>query len=128
MIEVLLAGLGGLIGAMLRYLLSGWIYKLLHEPLFPYGTLTVNALGCLLIGLLMGLAEGRGLFSRETRVFLFIGLIGSLTTFSTFGYETFQLMRDGQFGLVLGNVLLQVLLGLGGVWLGDAWAKALILD
>ena len=116
-------GLGGFLGALLRYLVSGLVYGALHEPLFPYGTLLVNAFGCFLLGLLAGLAEARGLFSPEARVFLFIGLLGSFTTFSTFGYETLQLLKDGGWFLAGANVLGQVALGLGGVWIGDALAR-----
>jgi len=123
MLYMVLVGLGGFLGAMLRYLVSGFVYGALREPLFPYGTLAVNALGCLLVGLLAGLAESRGLFSPEARVFLLIGFLGSFTTFSTFGYETLQLLRDGELLSAALNVFGQVGLGLGGVWAGDALAK-----
>ncbi len=123
MMNVWLVGLGGFLGAISRYGLDGLIYWALHEPLFPYGTLAVNTLGGLLIGLLGGLAETRGLFTAEARVFFLIGFLGSFTTFSTFGYETLQLLRDGQLLSASLNVLLQVGLGLGGVWIGDALAK-----
>jgi CrcB protein len=126
MTYALLVGVGGFLGAILRYLVSGFVYQALHEPLFPYGTLFVNALGCAFLGLAAGVAEGRGLLSAEARVFLFIGFLGSFTTFSTFGYETLRLAKDGEFLLALGNVGGQVILGLGGVWAGDALAKLII--
>jgi fluoride exporter len=116
--ELLLVGAGGCLGSVCRYLLGGWVYKLLSKPLLPWGTLAVNVLGCLVIGVLGGLTESRQTFSPGTRLFLFIGVLGGFTTFSTFGYETFALARDGQLALTLANIALQLLLGLGAVWAG----------
>lgn len=116
--NVLLAGLGGFIGSALRYLLNGAIYRLLNYPTFPFGILIVNVLGCLFIGFLGGLAENRDAFSPELRVFFMIGVLGGFTTFSSFGYDTFNLLRDGQISFAFANVTLQVVLGLTAVWLG----------
>lgn len=118
--NLLVVGLGGLIGAVLRYLVSGWLHAAMRTLAFPIGTLGVNVLGCLLIGLLGGLADNMAMLSHSTRLFLLVGILGSFTTFSTFGYETLALMRDGQFGLALANVLLQVVVGLTAVWAGYA--------
>jgi CrcB protein len=118
MTNILLVGMGGFIGSVARYLLSGWVYRFLNNPWFPYGTLVVNVVGCLLIGLLAGLAESRQIFSGEVRLFLLIGMLGGFTTFSTFGYETFALLRDGQFLAMAANVGAQVVFGLLAVWLG----------
>ena len=115
---LLIAGVGGMIGTMLRYSLNIAIYRLLSYPIFPYGTITINILGCFFIGLIASLAESRLSFSPEARVFIQIGILGGFTTFSTFGFETFNLIRDGQFMLGIGNVLLQVFIGLFAVWLG----------
>ena len=123
--NLLLAGMGGFIGTCLRYLSNALIYRLLNYPDFPYGTVLINVLGCLIIGLLSGLAESRGAFTPEVRIFIFIGILGGFTTFSTFGYETFNLMRDGQFLMATTNVLLQVFLGLAGVWLGYNFSRSL---
>jgi CrcB protein len=123
--SLLLAGVGGFIGTCLRYLFNVVIYRLLDYPSFPYGTFVINVLGCLIIGLLSGLAESRVVFTPEVRVFIFIGILGGFTTFSTFGYETFSMMRDGQFILAATNVGLQVILGLAGVWLGYSFSRAL---
>lgn len=125
MVNLTLVGLGGFFGSMARYALDGLVYRLLREPLFPYGTLFINVLGCFLIGLLSGLAEQRGLFTGETRAFLLIGVLGGFTTFSTFGYETFALLRDGQALPAVLNIFFQVGLGVGGVWLGYALARNL---
>lgn len=125
MIKLLLAGLGGFLGSSLRYLLGGWIHRMTNGDLFPYGTLVINSTGCLAIGFLAGLAETRGMFTGETRVFLLIGVLGGYTTFSTFGYETFQLLRDGQAAMAASNMLLQVILGITGVWAGSVLSKIL---
>ena len=90
---------------------------------FPLETLLINVAGCLVLGFLAGLSESRGVFSSSTRAFLFIGLLGGFTTFSTFGYETIQLVRDAQWQDAAVSILLQVGLGLGGVWAGDFLAR-----
>ena len=77
-------------------------------------------LGCFTIGLLAGLAESRGVFAGATRAFLFIGVLGGFTTFSSFGYETFQLLRDGQRATAAASSACQVVLGIGAVWAGHA--------
>lgn len=123
MIRTLYAGAGGLIGSVFRYLLGGAVSHLFAEPAFPVGTLVINVLGCLLIGILGGLAEVKGVLSAEMRVFLMVGILGGFTTFSTFGFETLQLMRDGQFAYATGNVLGSVLLGLAAVWAGFSVAR-----
>jgi len=125
MARVLLVGLGGFLGTVVRYTLGGAIVRLKGTATFPYETLVVNVLGCLAIGFLASLAETRGLFSSTTRAFLFIGLLGGFTTFSSFGYETVQLLRDGQANSAAWSVVSQVLLGLGAVWAGQLAARAL---
>ena len=118
MLLIALIGTGGFLGAIMRYLVEGRIQDLLRNPSFPYGTLGVNIIGCLLIGLLAGLAESRQLFGAEARGFLLVGLLGGFTTFSTFSYETLALARDGQAIAALANVSLQVVLGFAAVWAG----------
>ena len=93
MLTILLVGIGGFIGSVLRYLVGGWAQQLSKSVQFPYGTLTVNLLGCFVIGLLSQLAEARGLFTPETRALVFIGMLGGFTTFSSFSNETFNLAR-----------------------------------
>lgn len=123
MMKFVLVGLGGFIGAVLRYLLSGCVQKWTKNATFPYGTLTVNLLGCLIIGLLSQLVEGRHLFSPETRIFVFIGILGAFTTFSTFGSETMNLLRDGETLLSLMNIGTHIFLGLTAVWLGQVFGQ-----
>ena len=115
---ILIIGLGGFTGSILRYLAAGWVQRLSDTPFFPYGTLGVNVLGCLAIGLLGGWAENAELFSPAARAFLFIGLLGGFTTFSTFGYETMALLREKAVIPALLYVALHLLLGLAAVALG----------
>ena len=116
--EVLLVGSGGFIGSVLRYYVGGWVQRAFATGVFPLGTLAVNVLGCLAIGLLAGLAESRDVLSAEVRLFVFIGVLGGFTTFSSFGYETLALARDGQLAAAFGNVALQLVLGLVAVYVG----------
>ncbi|MDH4097403.1 MAG: fluoride efflux transporter CrcB [Nitrospira sp.] len=118
MMKLLLIGSGGFIGSVLRYLVSGSAQTASQSIAFPYGTLAVNVIGCFLIGFLSELAQSRSLFSPDTRAFLIVGILGGFTTFSAFGNETMNLLRDGGQALALLNVSAQVLLGLGAVWLG----------
>jgi CrcB protein len=120
MLRILLIGTGGFIGAVLRYLLSGYIQTLSKSFEFPYGTLAVNILGCFVLGFLVQLTEAHGIFSAQTRLFLFIGILGGFTTFSAFGNETFNLLRDREQWLAFVNVAAHVVLGLGAIWSGRA--------
>ncbi len=113
-------GLGGFLGAILRYLLNGSVQLWTRNSAFPYGTLAVNLLGCLLIGLLSQLGESRNLFSPEIRSFVFVGTLGAFTTFSTFGNETMQLLRNGETALFFVNIGTQLVFGLTAVWLGHS--------
>jgi CrcB protein len=117
--QIILIGIGGFVGSVFRFLLSGFVHRL--EPLseFPFGTLVVNIVGCLLIGLLNGLAETRQAIGPELRLFLMIGMLGGFTTFSAFGYETLALIRDAEVFRAMGNIFLHVFFGLVAVWLGD---------
>jgi CrcB protein len=121
--KALLVGLGGFLGSVLRYGLGGVVGRLKAGWTFPLETLLINVAGCLVLGLLAGLSESRGAFTSSTRAFLFIGLLGGFTTFSTYGYETFQLMRDAQWQSAALSTILQVGLGIGGLWAGDALAR-----
>jgi len=120
---LLLVGAGGCLGSVGRYLLGGWVHRLLPFAAFPAGTLAVNVLGCLLIGLLGGLMEHRQLLGSDLRLFLLIGVLGGFTTFSSFAYETLALGRDAEPGRALVNVGAQVVLGLVACWLGYALVR-----
>lgn len=120
MVNILLIGIGGFIGSVLRYLVSGYVQQISKGMGFPYGTLTVNVIGCFIIGFLAQLAETRGVFTTEWRLFVFVGLLGGFTTFSSFGNETFNLARDAQLAGALGNIGANVIIGLAAVWIGRA--------
>ncbi len=118
MVRVLLVGLGGFVGSILRYLLSGISQGIFQTARFPIGTLIVNLSGCFVIGLLSQLAESQGAFTELTRAFVFAGILGGFTTFSTLTNESLNLFRAGDFLLGLLNVGIQVLGGLSLAWLG----------
>lgn len=116
--------IGGAAGTVFRYALQGWVERFAPGN-FPYGTLSVNVLGCLLLGFLAGFFAGPQLVREELRIGLSIGLLGGLTTFSTFGLETFNLATAGQFRLALLNMLVSCALGFAAVWLGYRLAERL---
>lgn len=124
MLKLLLVGIGGFCGSAARYAVSGLAQRLLGAA-FPYGTLAVNLAGCLCIGLGMQLVEERQLFSPETRALLLTGVLGGLTTFSTFGYESFALLRNGEWRLAALNCGLNLALGLLAVFAGWRLGRAL---
>lgn len=121
--EIFYVGLGSFVGGVLRYLLSTWVHKILDNPWFPYGTLAVNVSGCLMIGFLAGLAENRLVFTSQARLFIFIGILGGFTTFSSFAWETFSLARNTQSAAAAMNIALELVLGLVGVWIGNVLAR-----
>ena len=121
--KVLLVGLGGFLGTVLRYAAGGWVGRMKAGWIFPLETLLINVTGCLVLGALAGLADSRGIWSGTTRAFLFIGLLGGFSTFSAFGYETYHLLRDGQWQTAALSTTLQVVLGIGGVWAGHLLAR-----
>jgi CrcB protein len=116
-----IAGFGA-IGCLSRFYLSSWAYALLGRG-FPYGTFTVNVLGAFFIGLVMEFSLRSALISQNLRIGLTIGFMGGFTTFSTFSYETFKLLEDGQFMVALANVLLSVLVCLLFTWIGIILAR-----
>jgi CrcB protein len=115
-----LVGMGGFLGSTLRYGLTRWVLHELPLSRFPFGTLCVNLIGCLLVGVLAGLADWRQGISPELRTFAAVGVLGGFTTFSAFGYETFALMRDGDGLRAAANVAVHIVVGTGCVWAGYA--------
>ena len=116
MYTFLLIGIGGFIGSILRYTLSGWIQN--NFVNFPVGTLFVNISGSFLLGLIMYLSEYQGFFGEETRIFLTIGLIGGYTTLSTFSYESFRLLDGSKLTLMTIYLMSTVLFSMFAVYLG----------
>ena len=117
MSKLILIMAGGSVGALFRYLLAGFAQRLANGS-FPLGTLVVNVVGCLLMGLAGAMFAGPHLIREEYRMALLVGFIGAFTTFSTFGAETFSLANAGQFHLAAVNILLSNGLCLVAVWFG----------
>lgn len=116
-VTLLLIAVGGALGSVARYLVSTWVLRLTN-PYFPYGTFVVNVLGCVIFGLIVGLAQQRLPLSAELRAFFLVGVLGGFTTFSTFAFDSMSLLRDGQSGLALVNMAGQVVLGVAALYVG----------
>jgi CrcB protein len=117
-------GLAGFAGTLMRYWLSDWTARRFGET-FPTGTLVVNLIGCFLAGLLFYLMFDRFLVSPTVRSVVLIGLLGGFTTFSSFGLQTFTLLREGEMGFALFNIAVSNVGGLLMVWVGYSLAKSL---
>ncbi len=115
---------GGAAGALLRYWISGLVHRIGGSS-FPWGTLSVNLIGSFLIGFFWGMLESM-VVSQQIRVFLFIGLLGSFTTFSTFSLESFHMIRDGEYGLFFANMLSSFILGIVLVFAGYFLSRVLL--
>ena len=117
MLQILIIGLGGFVGTVARYGVSVLAYKYAGAT-FPFGTLTVNIVGCFLIGLVYGVIQEKDVLSTTSRLFLTVGVFGGFTTFSSFGNETLLLLRAGHLLLGIGYMLISVLVGVVAVWGG----------
>jgi CrcB protein len=118
MTKILVVGMGGFIGSILRYLTNLGVAHFVKQPWFPWGTLVVNILGCLGIGIISALFTSRNLVNSEWWLFWVVGILGGFTTFSAFGYETHSLLQQHQPFLAIINVTAQVFFGLAAVWFG----------
>ena len=116
--KLLLVGVGGFFGALLRYSMSGYIQNMTESIAFPHGTLAVNVTGCLLIDILSQLFESHAVLTAEFRLLLMVGFLGSFTTYSTFGNETMNLLHDQRFIPALVNIGTHLIFGLSAVLLG----------
>lgn len=128
MSRIVVVALGGAIGAVARYWLSGSLQTFSLQRFgraLPLGTFAVNALGCLLIGALMVLVHDKRM-PEAARLLCITGILGAFTTFSAFGYESVELMQEREFRLAGLNVLGNLLVGLGAVWLGQWGASAVL--
>lgn len=124
MVRLLVIGLGGAIGSVLRYVVSGLDYRF-SNGVFPVSTFIINVTGSLLIGFLWGFFD-RFAFSPGIRMFIFIGILGGYTTFSTYSLETFNLLRDGEHKIALMNILLSNLMAIAFVFFGYYASRILI--
>ena len=122
--KTIFIAVAGLIGTLLRYWLSGAVARQYGET-FPWGTMAVNLIGCLITGAVFFLTEERFLMSPTIRTVILIGLLGGFTTFSAYGLQTFALLREGQFGLATLNVVTSNILGLVMVWVGYVLGRVL---
>jgi CrcB protein len=125
MSRLLLVCLGGALGSGARYLISGWALRA-FGPAFPYGTLAVNLIGSFFICLLMRLGVAGEVISPNVRIFLTTGVMGGLTTYSTFDYETFRFTQEAAYGLAALNVAITLVVCFVAGMLGDATAKLLV--
>ena len=117
MTKLLFVAAGGAVGSVIRYSLAGLCQRLATTT-FPVGTLAVNVLGCLLIGILSAIFAGPVLVRDEYRIAVMVGLLGGFTTFSTYGMETMALANDGSYGRACLNIVVTNSLALGAVWIG----------
>ena len=122
--KTIFIALAGLVGTLIRYWLSGFVARQSGET-FPWGTLAVNLIGCFLAGAMYYLADERFLISPTLRTVILIGLLGGFTTFSSYGLQTFTLLRGGEIGLATLNIAVSNVLGLLMVYTGYVLAKAL---
>jgi len=120
--KTILIAFAGLAGTLLRYWLSGYVARQYGET-FPWGTMAVNLIGCFVTGAVFYATEERFLINPTVRTVILIGLLGGFTTFSSYGLQTFTLLRDGEFGLATLNVVTSNVLGLFMVWVGYALGK-----
>lgn len=114
---ILLVALGGAIGSVLRYLTSVFVAKY-YSNVFPLATFITNAVGCVLIGIFIGLIVKNEMASQDIKWFLITGFCGGYTTFSAFSYENITLFQNGNSALALAYIGLSVIIGLSAVWLG----------
>jgi fluoride exporter len=114
--------LGGAFGSVLRFLLSTAVHRYTAAG-FPYGTFTVNIIGCAAFGLIIGFAEHRIDLTPTVRAFFLVGILGGFTTFSAFTFDTLELLRTAAFFRAAFNVLGQITFGLAALWLGYLLAK-----
>ena len=122
LLNLLLVALGGAFGSVARYALSTFVLRA-SGTLFPLGTFAVNLLGCLVFGVIAGAAEQRVALTPAARAFLLVGILGGFTTFSSYAFESFALLRDGQFLPAAVNIVGQVVAGLVGLAIGFAVAR-----
>ena len=112
-------------GGLTRYYLSGWVYRMLGDT-FPYGTFAVNIIGAYFVGLIMELGLRSTMITDTMRLALTVGFMGGLTTFSSFSYETFKLVEDGQFMIAFTNIVASVAVCLLCTWLGITTVRTII--
>jgi CrcB protein len=122
--NIILVGVGGFLGSVFRYLVTILLARQFTTS-FPLGTLTVNIVGCFLIGILFALSEKGNLLTPEWRIFLTTGFCGGFTTFSTFSYESIRLLQDGEILYLSLNVIVSVVIGFASTYLGMFFIRSI---
>ena len=125
-LKIVAIAAGGSLGAVLRFLVAKGVHRVAGD-VFPFGTLTVNILGCLIFGIVYAMASPPNLIREELRLALLVGFVGAFTTFSTFGFETIGLAIDRQLIRAAVYVVTSNVLGIGAVWLGIRFANRFLV-
>lgn len=123
---LLLVAIGGALGSIARYGLSTLVIRQVNPVNFPWGTFSVNILGCLFAGIFLVLSEQFVTVGQDTRLFIVTGLLGGFTTFSAFGIETLGLIRRGEMLIAVSYASLSVIVGLCVMWLAYSMIKAVL--
>ena len=124
--QLIWVALGGAIGSMARYGVSTLVMKQVNPTNFPWGTLSVNILGCMLAGVFLVVAESMQSISHEARLFIVTGLLGGFTTFSAFGIETLGLLRRGDVLIAISYASLSIIVGVLAMWLSYSLIKVML--
>lgn len=122
---LILVAMGGAIGSMARYGVSSLVVKQVNPVNFPWGTFSVNVLGCMLAGVFLLVAESMQSISQEARLFVVTGLLGGFTTFSAFGIETLGLLRRGEMLIAISYASLSIIVGVLAMWLSYSLLKVM---
>ena len=122
---LILVAMGGAIGSMARYGISSLVVKQVNPVNFPWGTFSVNILGCMLAGVFLLVAESMQSISQEARLFVVTGLLGGFTTFSAFGIETLGLLRRGEMLIAISYASLSIIVGVLAMWLSYSLLKVM---
>ena len=122
---LILVAMGGAIGSMARYGISSLVVKQVNPVNFPWGTFSVNILGCMLAGVFLLVAESMQSISQEARLFFVTGLLGGFTTFSAFGIETLGLLRRGEMLIAISYASLSIIVGVLAMWLSYSLLKVM---
>lgn len=118
--------LGGAIGSMARFGVSSLVVRQVNPVNFPWGTFSVNVLGCMLAGVFLVVAESMQSISQEARLFIVTGLLGGFTTFSAFGIETLGLIKRGELLIALSYASLSIIVGVIAMWLSYSLLKVML--
>lgn len=122
---LILVAMGGAIGSMARFGMSSLVVKQVNPVNFPWGTFSVNILGCMLAGVFLLVAESMQSISQEARLFVVTGLLGGFTTFSAFGIETLGLLRRGEMLIAVSYASLSIIVGVLAMWLSYSLLKVM---